>query len=107
MTATNGPLGPTFLEGQLRSIMVDPEGYSLCLCTCPEGPYLGARKAGSPCCCERCGFMTIDQWKALEAHVREQVKATARTLVRAEVREEVAAEIREAADRLGRRGGAL
>lgn len=48
------------------SLTTEPEGYSIMLCTCPEGPYLGARKAGSPCCCERCGYMTIDQMQAIE-----------------------------------------
>lgn len=38
-------------------------GYDIQLCECPEGPYLGARKMGTPCCCERCGFMTSDQFE--------------------------------------------
>jgi len=40
-------------------------GYAVSICACPEGPYLGARKAGTPCCCERCGFMTQEQYEAL------------------------------------------
>lgn len=50
-------------------ISTDPEGYSIVLCHCKEGPYLGARKMGTPCCCERCGFMTREQWEALAASV--------------------------------------
>lgn len=48
-------------------ISTDPEGFSIVLCHCEEGPYFGARKAGAPCCCERCGFMVREQWEALAA----------------------------------------
>jgi hypothetical protein len=41
------------------------EGYLLKVCSCPTGPYLGARRAGTPCCCESCGFITRDQLDAL------------------------------------------
>lgn len=46
-------------------------GYAVEVCRCEEGAYLGARKAGTPCCCERCGFMTADQ---LAAIVREHAE---------------------------------
>lgn len=36
-------------------------GYSLAICDCENGPYLGARKMGSPCTCERCGYITQEQ----------------------------------------------
>lgn len=36
-------------------------GYDIIVCSCAEGPYLGARKAGTVCTCERCGFITEDQ----------------------------------------------
>lgn len=42
-----------------------PTGYDLNICRCDGGPYLGARQAGAPCCCERCGFMTEDQRVAI------------------------------------------
>ena len=51
----------------------DQHGYSIALCRCADGPYLGARKMGTPCCCERCGFMTQDQWDALLEWLAEQV----------------------------------
>jgi len=44
----------------------DQDGYDIGLCACDEGPYLGARKAGTPCCCERCGFITLDQWEHIQ-----------------------------------------
>ena len=43
------------------------DGYDLTICACKDGPYLGARKAGAPCCCERCGRMTREQYDALAA----------------------------------------
>lgn len=43
----------------------DQHGYSIALCSCADGPYLGARRMGSPCCCERCGRVTPDQWHFL------------------------------------------
>lgn len=46
-------------------------GYAVEVCRCEEGAYLGARKAGTPCRCERCGFMTADQ---LAAIVREHTE---------------------------------
>ena len=49
-------------------VLTDPAGYSIRLCDC-EVPYLGARKAGTPCCCEVCGFMTPTQWAALATAV--------------------------------------
>ena len=42
-------------------------GYALTVCSCEGGPYLGARKAGTPCCCEVCGFITQEQLDALLA----------------------------------------
>lgn len=47
-------------------------GYTVEICACPDGAYLGARKAGTPCCCERCGYMTRDQYDALLAEAREE-----------------------------------
>lgn len=41
--------------------------YPLPLCVCPEGPYLGAQKLGTPVRCERCGFMTREQHDAIVA----------------------------------------
>lgn len=46
---------------------VPRSGYAIDLCSCPEGPHLGARKMGTPCCCERCGFMTVEQHAAILA----------------------------------------
>ena len=43
----------------------DQHGYSVAICRCEEGPYLGARKMGTPCRCERCGFMTQEQFDFL------------------------------------------
>lgn len=48
----------------------DQCGYDIGLCQCYGGPRLGARKAGTPCCCERCGFMTPDQWQ----HITDGLK---------------------------------
>lgn len=45
-------------------------GYGIALCSCKEGPYLGARMAGTPCRCERCGFMTREQWDAIVEALR-------------------------------------
>lgn len=41
------------------------DGYELSVCRCDGGPYLGARKSGTPCCCERCGFITENQRAAI------------------------------------------
>ena len=50
--------------------LVEPhEGYALVMCHCEEGPYLGARRAGAPCCCERCGMMTQEQYDDIEARI--------------------------------------
>ena len=43
----------------------DQHGYSIGICRCDGGPYLGARKMGTPCRCERCGFITQDQFDFL------------------------------------------
>jgi hypothetical protein len=43
------------------------DGYALIVCSCDDGPYIGARKAGTPCCCEVCGFITQDQLDAVLA----------------------------------------
>lgn len=99
MTATNGPESALPRLEQIRTISVDPDGFSINLCTCPDGAYLGARKAGTPCCCERCGFMTREQWDALAAFVWKKTRDA--------VRVSVAEELRETANRLARRGGAL
>lgn len=45
----------------------DQHGYSIAICACSGGPYLGARKMGTPCCCERCGLMTQEQFDFLRA----------------------------------------
>ena len=45
-------------------------GYSIALCRCEDGPYLGARRMGKPCCCEQCGFMTQDQFDFLVEAVK-------------------------------------
>lgn len=47
----------------------DQHGFSVAVCDCPEGPYIGARKSGTPCCCERCGFMTREQFEFLVDHI--------------------------------------
>jgi hypothetical protein len=47
------------------------EGFRVELCSC-DVPYMGARKAGTPCCCEVCGFMIKEQYDAIvEQHVEE------------------------------------
>lgn len=51
-------------------LRTEPEGYSLNVCTCAGGPYLGARRIGTPCRCERCGFITRDQLDAILRAVR-------------------------------------
>lgn len=43
-------------------------GYSLIVCSC-EVPYLGARKTGTPCCCEVCGFIMPDAMRALREEI--------------------------------------
>lgn len=48
------------------------DGYAIALCTCPQGPYIGARKSGTPCCCERCGFMTPDQFEFLRSEILKE-----------------------------------
>src|SRR3546814_13208205 len=53
----------------------DQDGYAIRLCTCEEGAYLGARLGGTPCRCERCGFITLDQWEYIvERIVGERVR---------------------------------
>ena len=32
-----------------------------------------ARKMGTPCCCERCGFITADQMMHLTQSIRKQI----------------------------------
>lgn len=39
-------------------------GYAVTICSC-DYPYVGARKLGTPDCCEVCGFMTPDQYAAI------------------------------------------
>lgn len=61
-------------------------GYPIALCSCGEGPYVGARMAGRPCCCERCGFMVPEQWEAIRAALipaRPKNEAEARGMVEA------------------------
>jgi hypothetical protein len=45
----------------------DQHGYSVALCRCHDGPYPGTRRMGTPCRCERCGFITQDQFDFLRA----------------------------------------
>lgn len=54
----------------------DQQGYSIAICACDGGPYLGARKAGAPCCCERCGFITPDQFEFLREEFTRPVAQT-------------------------------
>lgn len=49
----------------------DQHGYSIALCECEDGPYLGARQMGRPCVCERCLRITPDQWDFICATVRD------------------------------------
>jgi len=59
---------PTVMQEPVSNVIAtDPEGFSIVLCHCEEGPYYGARKMGTPCRCERCGFMVREQWEALTA----------------------------------------
>lgn len=51
----------------------DQDGYALRVCSCEQGPYLGTRRSGTPCCCERCGYLTPDQW----TYIRRGVLAAA------------------------------
>lgn len=44
---------------------VSEDGFAIAICSCTQGPYLGARKMGTPCCCERCGFMIQEQYDAI------------------------------------------
>lgn len=39
--------------------------YRVIICSCEEGPYIGARKAGTVDACERCGFITPEQFQAI------------------------------------------
>lgn len=48
----------------------DQHGYSIALCACDGGPYLGARQMGTPCVCERCRRITPDQWNFLVGAAR-------------------------------------
>lgn len=48
----------------------DQAGYDIKLCTCEDGAYVGARQMGKPDCCERCGFMTPDQWDHIAGALR-------------------------------------
>jgi hypothetical protein len=43
----------------------DQHGYSIALCACKDGPYLGDRQMGTPCVCERCRRLTREQWDFL------------------------------------------
>lgn len=65
-------------------------GYDLTVCRCEGGPYLGARKAGTPCCCERCGFITEDQRAVIvegnDRMHRALQQAKDRSLLRLEMR---------------------
>ena len=40
---------------------ISSSGFDVMVCSCPDGPYLGARKSGTPCCCEACGFLVREQ----------------------------------------------
>lgn len=48
-----------------RDFNATGDGLAVSICRCEGGPYLGARKAGTPCCCERCGFLTENQRAAI------------------------------------------
>lgn len=61
-------------------------GYSVQVCSCPEGAYLGARMAGTPCRCERCGFMTPEQFDALNVEARRAALIEAADLLASEAR---------------------
>jgi hypothetical protein len=50
----------------------DQDGYSIAICVCEGGPYLGSRMMGTPCCCETCGRMTRDQWDFLVEHFKRE-----------------------------------
>ena len=78
-------------------------GYDVLICTCPEGPYLGARKMGTPCCCERCGFITADQWNHIVSGVQTKVLADKRAKTRA-LPERADAHTEECPGRPGYRG---
>ncbi|GAW50590.1 MULTISPECIES: hypothetical protein [unclassified Nocardioides] len=52
----------------------DQHGYSIALCVCTGGAYLGARPMGTPCCCERCGRLTREQWDFLVEHVTANLR---------------------------------
>lgn len=54
------------------------DGYKIMVCPCPGGAYLGARKEGTPCRCERCGFITAEQLGAILA---VELRAAATALV--------------------------
>lgn len=56
----------------------DQNGYSIALCECDDGPYLGARRMGTPCRCERCGRLTPEQWEFLAEHVRAEARPPGR-----------------------------
>lgn len=43
----------------------DQHGYSIALCECEDGPYLGARQMGTPCVCEQCRRVTREQFEFL------------------------------------------
>lgn len=50
--------------------MPERSGYEVVICSCDCGPYTGARKAGTPCCCEICGFMTQEQYDYIVSNAR-------------------------------------
>ena len=43
------------------------DAYFVAACACPEGPYIGARPALVPDCCERCGRLTQEQLNYIKA----------------------------------------
>lgn len=50
----------------------DQHGYSIALCECDGGPYLGARRMGTPCVCETCRRITPEQWDFLVSHAKAE-----------------------------------
>lgn len=49
----------------------DPPEYVVKVCKCPEGPYFGAQKWGTPMHCERCGFLTEEQIDLIKKGMHE------------------------------------
>lgn len=44
---------------------VDSAGWEITLCECAGGPHFGARRSGSPACCEDCGMLARDHFEAI------------------------------------------